>query len=92
MKIKKGFDSAVLLSEAVQDFLQARKAEGCSSKTIRWYCSILARFVTTFQDATMQDVWSRVIRQYINELLDPQQRYIDTTNRPPIRGGYSQNR
>jgi site-specific recombinase XerD len=71
-------------TQAITDFLIAKKADGLSAATLRWYSFMLAPVGERFND--LASVTGPDVRQYIIELRERQQRTRGLTT---INGGLS---
>lgn len=62
--------SSPLLSDAVQEFLLARRADGLADATIRWYESLLNTFLKYIAQQLVSEVSTSALRRYIVSLRD----------------------
>lgn len=53
------------LQSALDDFLLACEADGLSRTSLRWYKSILSRFVAAYPDEQVKDISANAIRGYL---------------------------
>lgn len=77
------------LQKAIDEFLLAMKADGLKSTTIEWYKSILRAYAGYSNWCLLTDVTPSDVRNYIVELRNQDQRYIDASQRPLQEGGLS---
>lgn len=77
------------LSVAFDEFLLARRADGCRPSTIKWYSSLLKPYIEPRAALDLADITARECRAYIVELRDRPAKYVDATNRPAIDGPLS---
>lgn len=71
------------------DFLLGARADGLSGATVKWYRSILGRFVEAAGDRQIAEIGRRDMREYIAALRDTDARYVNAPNKPQQSGGLS---
>jgi site-specific recombinase XerD len=62
--------SAPTLSDAIDEFLLARRADGLSENTLGWYSSLLSTFRAQFDDPDVASVSTAALRRYIVHLRE----------------------
>jgi integrase/recombinase XerD len=68
-KIESGTPKEKDNKELIQDFLKAKKVEGCSARTTNYYRYVLNGFFSSVI-ATASSITTETIRSYINDLLE----------------------
>lgn len=78
------------LRDALDDFSLANRANGLKPATIRWYDSLLKSLLDAFPDTDLESLTTKMLRQYIVDLLVRRERYVDAPQRPTQAGGLSE--
>ena len=60
---------ALLLADAVEDFLHSRRAGGCTSQTLRTYAANLERFLKAFGLRSLEAITRQDVEGYLEDLL-----------------------
>jgi integrase/recombinase XerD len=78
------------VSAAIDDFLIAAEADGASRSTVRWYRAILKPFAKQLGSYQLEEVTTNMIRRYIVDLRNRDNRYEGgISTRPTAQGGLS---
>lgn len=79
----------MLTPDALREYLLACRADGLRPATLQWYRSLLTAFADALANQELATITPRMIRQYIVDLEDRADRYIDAVQKPKQRGGLS---
>jgi integrase/recombinase XerC len=79
----------MLLNQAIDEFLEARGADGIKTITIDWYRKYLNRFCDAFNGYKLDEITIIHLRGFIDSLYGRNTRYKDASQRTEIAGGLS---
>lgn len=78
------------VAEALSSFLESCRADGLRPATLKWYTSLLSAFAAKHKDAQLETVTPTIIRQYIIDLRQRDQRYVAAPQKPAQTGGLAE--
>lgn len=77
------------VQQVIEEFLMAGRANGLRPATLKWYQSLLSGLAQHFAGRALASISTKDLRQYIIELEDRNERYIDAPQKPTQSGGLS---
>ena len=79
----------MLISEAINEFIKSKTADGVSAQTVKWYESVLGQFRNAWGESDVEAPTRRDMRQYVVDLAERTERYTDAKQKPSQSGGLS---
>lgn len=77
------------IRDALADFALANQANGLKPATLKWYDSLLKPLANEFS-CELENITTKMLRQYIVDLQNRQERYVDAPQKPIQEGGLSE--